>query len=207
MRLPARLHFKARKEDGKCDILSIRYSRFTGLGLHTVESAIFMFTKVALGLVVCFIAVGAIHFWSADPLYLKAPKDRDLITVFQDHRAAFQQLRQMAVEDSIWDLNEAHLDARLDDKRKQEYKRLLSEIRPGLGAGRDYDGKTRFIFAGGGLLAIGPGWAKGIEYVPGSTDRVRPVLENLDQPSSLAMGGMYLRQIGPKWFVFFQKTD
>jgi hypothetical protein len=166
-----------------------------------------MLTKVALGVVACFIAIGALLFWLADPLYLKAPKDRALITVFQDHRAAFEQLRQMAVEDSIWDLNEAHLDARLDDKRKREYKRLLSEIRPGLGAGRDYDGKTRFIFAVGGLSAIGPEWVKGIEYVPGSTDRVGPVLENLDQPASLAWGGVYLRQIEPKWFVFFQKTD
>jgi hypothetical protein len=67
-----------------------------------------MFTKVALFLVVCFITVGAILVWladplylkaPADPLYLKAPKDRELFTVFQDHRAAFEQLRQMATED------------------------------------------------------------------------------------------------------------
>lgn len=170
-------------------------------------SATGMFTKVALGVFVCFIAVGATLFWLADPLYLRAPKDRELIKVFQDHRAAFEQLQQMAVEDSIWDLNEAHLDARLDDKRKQEYKRLLSEIRLGLGAGRDYDEKTRFIFAAGGLSAIGPEWVKGIEYIPGSTAHVGDVVENLDQPASLAWGGMYLRQIEPKWFVFFQKTD
>lgn len=165
-----------------------------------------MFTKVALGLVVCFIAVGAILFWMADPLYLKAPKVRELITVFQEHRAAFEKLRQMAAEDSMWDFSESRLDARLGDKRRQEYKSLLSEIRRDLSVGRGYE-TTRFIFAGGGLSAIGPGWVKGIEYVPGSTDRVGPIKENLDQPASLAMGGVYLRQIEPKWFVFFQKTD
>lgn len=165
-----------------------------------------MFAKFALGLVVCLIAIGAILYWMADPLYLRAPKDRKLITFFQDHRAAFEKLRQMAAEDSAGYLSESHLDARLGDKRNQEYKSLLSEIRPCRSMGGDYQ-TTRFIFAGGGLLAIGPGWAKGIEYVPESTDRVGPVLENLDQPASLPMGGVYLRQIEPKWFVFFQKTD
>jgi len=165
-----------------------------------------MFTKVALGLVACFVAVGATIFWLADPLYLKAPKDRELITVFQDHRAAFEKLPQMAAEDSIWIFSESDLDARLGDKRRQEYKSLLSEIRPGLSVGRG-DQTTRFIFAGGGLLAIGPEWVKGIEYIPGSTDRVGVVLQNLDQPASLATGGVYLRQIEPKWFIFFQNTD
>jgi hypothetical protein len=165
-----------------------------------------MFTKVALGLVVCFIAVGVILFWLADPLYLKAPKGRELITFFQDHRAAFEKLRQMAAEDSAGYLSESHLDARLGDKRKHEYKSLLSEIRPCRSMGGDYQ-TTRFIFAGGGLLAIGPGWAKGIEYVAGNTDRVGPIKENLDQLASLAMGGVYLRQIEPNWFVFVQKTD
>jgi hypothetical protein len=165
-----------------------------------------MFTKVVLGLVVCFIAVGAILFWLADPLYLKAPKDRELITAFQDHRAAFEKLRHMAAEDSAGYLSESHLDARIGDKRREEYKSLLTEIRPCRSVGGDYQ-TTRFIFAGGGLLAIGPGWAKGIEYVLGSTDHVGPVLENLDQPASLAMGGVYLRKIEPNWFVFVQKTD
>ena len=165
-----------------------------------------MFAKFGLVLVVCLIVIGAVLFWMADPLYLKAPKDRQLITFFQDHRAAFEKLRQMAAEDSAGYLSESHLDARLGVKRRQEYKSLLSEIRPCRSVGAD-DQTTRFIFSGGGLLAVGPGWAKGIEYIPGSTDRVGPVVENLDQPASLAMGGVYLRQIEPMWFVFFQKTD
>lgn len=160
-------------------------------------------TKVTLGLVVCLIAVGAILFWVIDPLYLKAPKDRELIKVFQDHRAAFEQLRQMATEDSVGYLTESDLDTRLSDTRRQKYKSLLSEIRPSLTVTAD-KGLVRFIFAsGGGLLAIGPGWLKGIEY---STDR-KATMENLDQLASLATGGVYLRQIEPKWFIVFQKTD
>ncbi len=165
-----------------------------------------MFAKVALGVVICFIAIGAFLFWLADPLYLKAPKDRKLIMIFQDHRAAFEKLPQMAAEDSVWDFSESHLDARLSDKRRQEYKSLLSEIRPAPSVGRG-DETTRFVFAFGGLSAIGPEWVKGIEYIPGSTDRVGVVLENLDQLASLAWGGVYLRQIEPHWFVFVQKTD
>jgi hypothetical protein len=168
--------------------------------------AIKTFAKFALGLVVCFIAIAAIFFWMADPLYFRAPKDRKLIASFQDHRVAFEKLRQMAAEDSEGYLSESHLDIRLGDKRRQAYLSLLSEIRPCRSMGGD-DQTTRFIFAGGGLLAIGSGWAKGIEYVAGNTDRIGPVLENLDQPSSLATGNVYLRQIEPKWFVFFQKTE
>ena len=166
-----------------------------------------MFTKIVLGLVVCIIAIGAILFWVVDPLYLKAPKDRELIKVFQDHRAAFEQLRQMATEDSVSYLTESDLDTRLRDMRRQKYKRLLSEIRPSLTVRTDKQ-SVRFIFAsGGGLLAIGPGWLKGLEYLPGSTNREGVVLENLDQPASLATGEVYLRQIEPNWFVIVQKTD
>lgn len=164
-------------------------------------------TKVTLGLVVCLIAVGAILFWVIDPLYLKAPKDRELIKVFQDHRAAFEQLRQMATEDSVGYLTESDLDTRLSDTRRQKYKSLLSEIRPSLTVTAD-KGLVRFIFAsGGGLLAIGPGWLKGIEYAPGSTAREGGILENLDQPASLAWGDVYLRQIEPNWFIIVQKID
>jgi hypothetical protein len=165
-----------------------------------------MFAKVALSVIVFLILVGAVLFWLADPLYLKAPKDGDLMTVFQNHRAAFEKLRQMAAEDSAGYVSESNLDARLGEKRIKEYKSLLSEIGPCESMGGDNQ-TTRFSFAGGGLLAIGPGWAKGIEYISGSTDRVGPILENLDQPGSLAMGGVHLHQIEPKWFVFFQKTD
>jgi hypothetical protein len=142
----------------------------------------------------------------ADPLYLKAPKDRELFTVFHDHRAAFEKLRQMATEDSLSYFSKSDLDARLSDQRKREYKNLLSEIRSGLVVTTDSQ-MAKFIFAGGGLSAIGPGWDKGIVYVPGSTDRAGVIRDNLDRPASLATGEVYLRQIEPKWFIIFEKTD
>jgi len=169
-------------------------------------SVTIMFTKVALYLFLCFIAIGAILVWLADPLYLKAPKDRELFTVFQDHRAAFEQLRQMATEDSVSYFSESHLDTRLSDTRRQKYKSLLSEIRHGLTVTTNKQ-SVRFIFASGGLFAIGPGWLKGIEYLPGSADREGAIAENLDHLASLATGGVYLRQIEPNWFVIVQKTD
>ena len=166
-----------------------------------------LFAKIVVCLVVVSGAVGAFLFWLADPLYLKAPKDHELSAVFQSNHAAFEKLRQMATEDSEPYISASHLDARLDDGRRQEYKALLSAIRSGLIVTTNGQKSVRFIFAGGGLSAIGSGWLKGIEYLPGSVDREGTIVEELDQPASLATGGVYLRPIEPKWFLIFQKTD
>ena len=166
-----------------------------------------IFFRAVLFFILALAVVGALIFWMTDPLYLKAPKDRELIRIFQEHHAAFEKLRHMVVEDSVSYLTESHMDGRLNDARKHEYQSLLLEISSGLiFVGSDLK-SVRFIFAGGGLSAIGPGWIKGIEYVPGSVDRAGEIQDNLDQPSSLAEEGVYLRQIEPTWFIVFQKDD
>jgi hypothetical protein len=45
-------------------------------------------------------AVALFIFWMTDPYYLMAPPDQKLIALFHDQRAAFEELRQMATEDS-----------------------------------------------------------------------------------------------------------
>lgn len=164
--------------------------------------------RVILFLTITLVVVSAIIFWMADPLYLKAPKDSELRTIFREHRSAFEQLGHMVVEDSESYLTKSHMDVRLNDARKNEYQNLLSEIHhSGLIITTGPQSKVRFIFAIGGLSAIGPGWLKGIEYVPEGVDPAGDILENLDQPSSLAEEGVYLHQIESKWFVIFQKED
>lgn len=107
---------------------------------------------------------------------------------------------------SVSYFSESHSDTRLSDTRRQKYKSLLSETRDGLTVTTNNQ-SVRFIFASGGLFAIGPGWLKGIEYLPGSADREGAIMENLDQLTSLATRRVYLRQIEPNWFVIVQKTD
>jgi hypothetical protein len=159
-----------------------------------------------LGLILIFFA-GA--FWMADPLNLRAPKDQELIAVFHTHREAFEKLQQMVTEDARhgWYFNSTDFVGRkIEESRWQKYNQLVSEIRPGLKVGTDYDGGMRFGFAGGGLLAIGPGWAKGIEYVPGDNKKAGIIATNLDKAGTLP-ANIYTRQIEPKWFLFYQRDD
>jgi hypothetical protein len=162
--------------------------------------------KFVLCIVVAFGAIGVFFVWIADPLYLKAPKDQTLFTLFEAKRSAFEQLRKMVIEDSESYITSSDLDARLDAPRRQEYRALLSEIGSGLIVRSDRQ-SVRFIFANGGLSAIGPGWLKGIEYLLQGPAREGVVVDSLDRPASLAVVGVYLRQIDPHWFLIFQKTD
>lgn len=204
-----------------------------------------------LGLILIFAAV---VFWMADPLNLRAPKDQKLIAIFHAHREAFEKIQQMATEDAQygWYFDSFFEGAELDEKYRQEYEKdpryawyfkspyfeggklkearrkeyqdLISEISPSLTIGTDYDSSMGFTFASGGILAIGPGWSKGIAYVPKSWETNGAVygiweengtnyqqwhgivLTNLDNAQSLPANG-YMREIEPNWFLFYQRDD
>jgi hypothetical protein len=164
--------------------------------------------RLAFGFIMVCCALGAFVFWMVDPLNLRSPKDQTLLTLFHDHRPAFEELCQMVTEDSPQDyyFSKSHLGERLNEMRKQEYKRLLSEICPDLIVTISPDGTARFIFAGGGLSAISAGWIKGIEYVPGSYEREGLIMQNLDKANRLPPG-VYFRQIEPKWFIVYLRDD
>jgi hypothetical protein len=116
---------------------------------------------------------------------------------------------------------------KLKDTRLKEYKDLVSEISPGLHIGMDYNGAMGFSFAGGSsFLAIGPGWSKGITYVPESHetngsiycgewkmgDVTNPpqwqglLLTNLDNAQTLP-ADVYLRPIESNWFLFYSRDE
>ena len=155
-------------------------------------------------------------------------KDADLIAIFHAHRQAFDKLQQMAAEDVRhgWHLGITEKD-KISKSRLQQYKyeQLISEIYSGLDVAMDgYGDGMRFIFKGGGISAISPGWVKGIQYVPGAYETNGAIYgkrevngvaypewqglisSNLDEASTLPPN-VYLRPIEPKWFIFFQRTD
>lgn len=168
------------------------------------------FTVAIVFVVICF-TLGALSFWMIDPFNFRAPTDQKLLTVFHAHREAFDKLRQMVIEDEDRQgyFSESSLkdDKLFNESRRQEYKTLLSEIHPGLVVLIDGNGNVeRFIFAGGGLSAISPGWLKGIEYVPGNYEKLGVVLPNLNDARKLP-ANVYLRPIEINWFLVYQRTD
>lgn len=89
--------------------------------------------------------------------------------------------------------------------RRSEYMRLL-RLSPNLEVGTDYNGAVRFIFAGSETMAIGPGWAKGIEFIPDGIQKTGSPTTTLDHCSGLS-GGVHLREIEPRWFIFYQRDE
>jgi hypothetical protein len=135
------------------------------------------------------------------------PRDQELISTFHAHRQAFEQLQEMATEDARrgWYLGGSD-PGKLDQPRRDEYKNLISQIRPELQVAMGGPtGVVRFIFAGEGS-AIGPGWVKGIEYVPGDSSREGVLLPDLNRAASLS-ANVYIRQIEPNWFIFYQRDE
>ena len=163
---------------------------------------------IFLSLISVGVVIGLVLLWMDDPLYLKAPSDDSLIQSFQSHQTEYERLREMAAEDSSKEsyFTASHLDSRLDSARRDEYVNMLSNIQSGLILTYSPN-MTRFIFAGGGLSAIGPSWLKGIEYLPGHASGMGVEMQSLDKIYVLQPGVMYLRKIQPNWFVVVEKYD
>jgi len=165
--------------------------------------------RFASGLVLAFLGLAYCVIWEGGCRASKPvePRDQDLISIFHAHRRAFVQLQEMASEDArrTWYLG-ASDSSKLEQSRRDGYKKLISEIRPELQVAMNgTTGVMRFIFAGEGV-AIGPGWVKGIEYVPGEVSREGALLPDLDKAASL-QANVYIRQIEPNWFIFYQRDE
>jgi hypothetical protein len=135
------------------------------------------------------------------------PSDQTLISAFRDHRQAFGQIQEMATEDMRrgWYLGTSS-PSKLDQSRRSEYQSLISQIRPDVRVVTNgYTGVVRFIFAGEGS-AIGPDWLKGIEYVPGDYGQEGILQPDLDKAASLP-AHVYMREIEPRWLIFYQRDE
>lgn len=165
--------------------------------------------KLALiGIALCFWTVcGALGLFRpllAEPMQVSAPKDSQLVADFRAHRAVFERLRQMVTEDmhtqSFWSKSE--LGGIEPEARRREYETLLG-LNQDLRVTVNYDGSVRFIYVTGGVSAIGPGWLKGIQFVPSSAKVKGVLVKSLDDPRDLR-AGVYFVQIEPEWFILYQ---
>jgi len=146
--------------------------------------------------------------WTEDPWGWKSPKDQELIDVFHNHRESLEKLRVLVVQSGTGYLSEETLQySKLSDSQKLDCGRLLRDVWPGMSMSFDYDQSVRFEFAGGGIgLSIGPGWCKGITYIPGDYARHGVLSQNLDELTK-APDNVYLRQLEPHWFLYYQRDD
>ncbi|MGA8216812.1 MAG: hypothetical protein WB799_24715 [Candidatus Sulfotelmatobacter sp.] len=165
--------------------------------------------KLVSGTVLAVVVLAAVALWQKGrgARRVMEPKDQELTATFHTHRQAFEQLQEMATEDARrgWYLGGSD-PSKPDQPRRDEYKKLISQIRPGLRvAMTGPTGVVRFIFAGEGS-AIGPGWVKGIEYVPGGYGWEGVLLPDLDKAASLP-ASVYIREIEPRWFIFYQRDE
>lgn len=164
-------------------------------------------SKIAITFVAMCIVLAVLYSWRANSSKeVMAPIDDKLIKIFQDHRGEFERLRQMATEDmhETSFFSESNVSNRLPVSRRNEYKNLL-KLLPGLQVGANYDGSVRFIFASTGQ-AIGPGWAKGIQFIKDITKLKGTRIDTLDGSAKLP-AGVYLREIEPQWFLFYQRDE
>lgn len=165
--------------------------------------------KFILVAVLAFAVFAAVVLWrkGGGAPRVMGPRDQELIATFHAHRQAFEQLREMAAEDARrnWYLGASDLST-LDQSRQSEYKNLIFQIHPELQAAMNgTTGVVRFIFAGEGT-AIGPDWIKGIEYVPGDYSREGVLSPDLNNAASLP-ANVYMREIEPTWFIFYQRDE
>ena len=158
----------------------------------------------------CIVLLLGILLWPMIGLHeVRCPTDLELTSLFRDHHQAFEELKGMALVDgpiTSFISKETLSGSKISKQRQEVYQRLLTEINPAITVGVDYDDKVRLCFAIDAVSAIGPGWVKGIEYLPGDVNREGVVLKDLDDPRKMP-AGVYLKPIEPKWFLFFQRDE
>jgi hypothetical protein len=145
----------------------------------------------------------------------RMPKDAELREIFQVHREAFEKLAAMGTVDTgvVSLLSPEMLDERpltggrevLTPERRSEYTRLLSSIKPDLVMGIDAYRITFSYSRGGSDLSIGPGWMKGIAYLPRGQERVGLVVNNLDKAPG--QNDVYLVPIESKWYIIYSQFN
>jgi hypothetical protein len=170
--------------------------------------------RAAAALFTIFFALGvfifAFLFWDIDAYHIKALSDGKLISIFNNHRPAFEKLRQMAEEDfkrNPRDNSPFSIEA-LKPAKQKEYRRLLNQIEPGLDLDIDtinYPAEefVSFTFAQGGTGPLGDDWTKGIVFIPGNAGKVGKLEKSLDDWDDLPSGEYYLRPIANHWFLSY----
>jgi len=143
----------------------------------------------------------------------RVPPDQELTATFRAHRHVFEQIQAMAAKDmqdglplrwyreswwcsGSWWCRGSSKPSAMPPSRWEDYGNLISQIRPKVeSVAIGHNGAISFTFAAGGTgLAVGPGWSKGIAYIP-------PEVNPKEQ------GDNYVREIEPTWFIFYDRFD
>lgn len=167
-------------------------------------------SKIRVFVLTMLLLLNSVFFGRSDSL-LNMPKDAELMELFRSHRDAFEKLAVMGMEDagtvshiSIETLSKEPLaDGRqnLPVARREEYKRLLSSIRPDLSMG--IGNGVAFSYWRG--VSRGRSCEKGITYIANSPDRVGIIVNSLDkQPLE---DDVYLVPIESKWYIIYSQLD
>jgi hypothetical protein len=135
------------------------------------------------------------------------PSDTVMLEEFRSHRAEFERLRQMAIEDaSRWVyFSGSSISEVTPAARRDEYAKLL-QLSPGLSVRTDYGGTVSFIFASNERMAIAPGWTKGIEFIPEGRKMIGTRMDRLDECAKLPEN-VFWHEIEPRWYIFCQRDE
>jgi len=147
-------------------------------------------------------------FWVIDPFKWSASSDEELIVFFKNHNNELTKLSQMVIDDRkiLSYYTKSSISGSFSDLRAKEYRDLISTLPNNIIITVDHNQIVRFIFSGGGLLAIGGGWIKGIEYMPDVFEKSSNILQNLNDVSALRPN-VYLRKIEASWYIIYQYSD
>jgi len=135
------------------------------------------------------------------------PRDSELMASFREHRQAFETLCAMALEDSgtvsYISLKTLPGENNLESHRRAKYKDLLNEIKLVTDISTNDHERVLFSYRGGGLLAIGPTWSKGIAYYPsGDLGPDRRIVDDLDDLGD--RNGTYVKPLEKNWYLIYQ---
>ena len=172
-----------------------------------IKSRVPRVRKRAIGSVLSFLCcavVGAAAI-AACQSEAKPPTDSKVLALFKGRRAAFARLIDLMSEDAgrVSYLSADGLRS-IPSDRRAAYNEALRQIGDKIIVNRDYDGTTRFIVAGNSKSAIGPGWLKGVEYIPADPEKKGVLVDSLDAAEGKS-ADVYLKSIEPRWYLVFQR--
>lgn len=136
-------------------------------------------------------------FWMLDPYHLGAPKDIELIEMFEKNRTVFEELHSMAEQEGEAIIVPSIPNNKISSFRKSQYDSLLSKIgNPTLILGEN---RIKWIYASGGMQSIGPTWTKGISFdVNCNKNELRRSLDLFPKPLE---DQVYCRAIKGNWRI------
>jgi hypothetical protein len=137
------------------------------------------------------------------------PSDDAIRQLFKEHREAFEKLAQMVVEDShtisSFALAQDWCSGPLPKARQEQYRALMSGIKPDLQLGTDSILISFDVWGGGEGLSVNRSWFKGLAFFPNELRADAKVVAQLNtRPED---DGTYIVPLGGKWYIIYLQVD